>query len=111
MAHAQFICHQLVSVFTMGFAKVLMQHNAVDNSAATIHAIHQKKCQPGNIVGFHNQATNHKQEDKSHSNATYVTGKALGFVLWTKIEETENQHGENNHHNQAFIHKLILYIQ
>ena len=93
MAHAQFVCHKLVSVFTVGFTKILVQHDTVDNSATAIYAIHQQECQPGDVVGFHYQAANQKQQNEGHTNATHITSKALCFVFWTEVEETETDEG------------------
>ena len=50
MAHFKFIGHQLIGVLAMGLAKFFVQHNAVADGEASVHAIDKQEYQPGDVV-------------------------------------------------------------
>ena len=111
MAHAQFVCHQLVGMLAVGFAKVLVQHNTVDNGATSVHTINQQECQPCDVTCLHNQQTQYEKQNKCYTHATYITSKTLSFVLWSEVEIAEHQHRKYDDYNQAFFYENALHIQ
>ena len=58
VANLQFVRHQLVGVFAMCLAQVLVQHDAVADGQYTIHTIHQQEDQICQIVCSNDHLTN-----------------------------------------------------
>ena len=58
VTYLQFVCHQLIGMFAMRLAQVLMQHDTVANGQNTIHTIHQQEDQRCQIVCSNNHLAN-----------------------------------------------------
>ena len=67
-----------------------MQHDAMNDSQASIHTIHQKEYQISHIPSPHYQLPNHEQQDKCNAYRPYIARKALRLTLWTEVEQTEH---------------------
>lgn len=67
VTYLQFIRHQLIGMFTMRLAQVLMQHDTVANGQNTIHAIHQKENQIRQVASRDDYLTNQKQHDERNT--------------------------------------------
>ena len=92
MPYLQLICHQLESMFPVRLTQVLVEHDAMDNRAAAIHAINQQEDQICHILRKRNEATNQEQQDISHTYRPYISGEAFGLALRPEVEEAAAEH-------------------
>ena len=52
MSDLQFISHQLISMFPVGFTQILVKHDPVDNRQARINTIDYQQNQIRNVLGL-----------------------------------------------------------
>ena len=97
MRNLQFIRHQLIKMLAVGKTDIFMQHQTVNDSQNTVHAVY---CQQDNIprvIAQQNQFSQQEQNNKGYSYRTHISGKA--FRSFPEIEYTEN-HYRHQHHPQ-----------
>ena len=88
MGNLQLIRHNLIQMFAMRQADILMKHQAVNDSQHTIHTINGQKDYPAEIFCFNDESAYQEKKNESNTYRTHITGKALGFLA--EIEETED---------------------
>ena len=97
MPNLQLVAHQLISMLTVSFAQVLMQHNAVADRQTTIHSINQYQYKISQIACLDNKPTCGKQNDKGNTNTTNITCKTLRLSLRSEIKDAEHQYAQDSH--------------
>ena len=105
MPNLQFIRHQLINMLTMRLSQILMQHNTMTNSQASIHAIHQQENQPSNITSRKNKRTYQEQQDIRHTYRAHITRETLRLTLRTEIKAAKHNIRKNHDINHRLVHK------
>lgn len=97
MAHFKFISHQLIGVLAMGLAEFFVQHDAVADGEASVHAIDKQEYQPGDVACARDKHPDGKQDDERNPDTPDIPGKALSLATLTEIEERKHQHRQVVH--------------
>ena len=111
MAHVEFVGHNLIGVLAVGLAEGFVEHDAVENGAAAVDAVDDQESEPGDVVGFHNEAADQEEEDESDADAANIAGEAFCFVLRAEVEPAEYEDAQDGHDNQAFADEFTHLIQ
>ena len=90
--HVQFVGHNLIGMLAMGIAKVLMQHDAVEDGQYSVNAIDTEEYEVCRVLGLDDDAAEEEQEDVTYAYRTYVTCKAPGPTLLSEVEEAEHKY-------------------
>lgn len=97
MAHFKFISHQLIGVLAMSLSEFFVQHNAVADGEASVHAIDKQEYQPGDVACARDKHPDGKQDNERNSDASDIPGKALSLATLTEVEERKHQHRKHHH--------------
>ena len=111
MLHPQFIRHNLVSMFPMRFAQVLMQHDPVNNRKHRVNPIDRQKHDVGNVSCLQNKQPEQEENNKSSTDTSHIARKALRLALGPEVEEAEHQIRQNRNNNQTLVNEPDLRIQ
>ena len=88
MGNLQLIRHNLIQMFAMRQADILMKYQAVNDSQHTIHTINRQKDYPAEIFRFNDEPAYQEKKNEGNAHRTHITRKALDPLA--EIEETEN---------------------
>lgn len=105
MSYLQLVGHQLVGVLAVRLTQVLVKHDAVDNRAASIHAVYQQEHQVGDVARLHYQFAEREQHDEGDAYAAHIPCEAFGFPFGAEVEDAEHQHPDDCHHQVRRLDK------
>lgn len=110
MAHLQFIGHQLIGVLAMCLAEFFVQHNAVADGEASVHAIDKQEYQPGDVACARDKHPDGKQDNERNSYTSDIPGKALSLATLTEVEERKHQHRKHHHDQKRRLNEFQFPI-
>ena len=85
VGHLQLVSHQLENMLAMRLSEVLMQHDSVADSQASVHAIHEQENQESKVFSCENQSAYHKQQNESNADTAHIARKAFRFPFRTEM--------------------------
>ena len=88
MRNLQLIRHNLIQMFAMRQADILMKHQTVDDSQNTVYTVNGQKDYPAEIFCLNDEPAYQEEKDEGNAHRTHITRKALG--TFAEIEEAEN---------------------
>ena len=101
MADVQFVRHQLVGVFAVRLAEVLVQHDAVADGQHRVHSVDGEQHDPAQVAGPQNQCAQREQQYERYRDGADVAREAA--CLRAEVEETEYQRGDCRDDEQALV--------
>ena len=78
-------------MLSVSLAQILVQHNTMHYSQATVHTIHQQENQPCNILGLDNNISQQEKHNERYTDRTHVAGKTLRLTLRTEVKDAKHQ--------------------